>query len=181
MYIALHFQAEFFFSLESYHILRANNEKMVLLQSPILMIFGLSLFFSVSLSLECQHMFSNEGFLIWDFQTEYEKQPFKLSKNKYLWYFKIYFDHIYIFFPCEQVGRNTIFLASKDAFHCDIKWCISPQNVLPDIKVIMFFLWIWYPSFIEDVHQTLVMICVHQTPGSHIQKVVDKSHYATGM
>lgn len=122
-----------------------------------------------------------QEFLICDFQTEYAKQPFKLSKNKYVGYFKIYSGFIFHFFPRVQVPRNTIFLASKHAFHCDMKWCISPPNVLWDIKLIMLFLWIQYFSFIDGVHQTLVMICVHQTPGSHIQKVVDKSHYAMGM
>lgn len=77
-------------------------------------------------------------FLIWDLQTEYEKQQHKwiplVFQNLFLYY--IYF------FSYEEEAGNTIFLASKDAFHCDMKWCISSHNVVLDIKLIMFFLWI---------------------------------------
>lgn len=182
MYLALHFQENFSFPWKAIMFLEQIMRKWFYCTIQFSRYLAYHYFCLCFLESWNVSLFSQmKEFLIWDFQTEYEKQPCKLSKNKYFGYFKIYFDFILNFFPHEQVPRNTIFLASKHAFHCDMKWCISPQNVLRDIKLIMLFLWIQYFSFIEGVHQTLLMICVHQTPGSHVQKVVDKSHYAMGM
>lgn len=122
VYLALHFQWEFFFSLESHHILRTNNEKMVLLYGgSILKIFDLSLFLSLFPWVLTVSLFSQmKEFLIWDFQTEYEKQPLKLSKNKYSGYFKIYFDFTCIFFLMNKYQGILFFLAVN--MHSIVIW-----------------------------------------------------------